>query len=75
MQQVAGAAGIALMIAVMSAVTAAGVQSGLDPAVAGASGARAAFMLAAIVSLPLLVGAFLIRKPADEPDAEPFAGH
>lgn len=74
-QQVAGAAGIALMIAVMSAVTASAVQSGASLAEAGAAGAHAAFLLAAIVSLPLLVGAFFIRKPADDQDAAPFAGH
>ena len=74
-QQVAGAAGIALMIAVMSAVTASAAQSGASLAEAGAAGAHAAFLLAAIVSLPLLVGAFFIRKPADDQDAVPFAGH
>lgn len=64
-QQVAGAAGIALMIAIMSAVTASSSQSGASEAVAGAAGAQAAFLVGAFVSLPLLVGAFFIRKPAD----------
>jgi DHA2 family lincomycin resistance protein-like MFS transporter len=60
-QQVAGAAGIALLVTVMAGVSAAsggGVEG-------DAAGARMAFMIAAIVSLPLIVGAFLIRKPAD----------
>lgn len=65
-QQVAGAAGIALMVTVMSSVTASGVADGLAASAAGAAGARAAFLIAAIVSLPLIVGAFLIRKPADD---------
>lgn len=65
-QQVAGAAGIALMVTVMSSVTASGVADGLTASVAGAAGARAAFLIAAVVSLPLIVGAFLIRKPADD---------
>ncbi len=65
-QQVAGAAGIAVMITVMSGITAAGIEAGQTDAVAGAAGAHAAFLLAAIISLPLLVGAFLIRKPADQ---------
>jgi len=73
-QQVAGAAGIALMIAILSAVQAAQLEGGAAPAVAGAAGAHAAFLVAAIVSLPLLVGAFLIRKPADEPVGVPM-GH
>lgn len=62
-QQVAGAAGIALMITVFSAVSA---SAGGTPAEAGAAGARAAFLIAAIASLPLIVGAVVIRKPADE---------
>jgi DHA2 family lincomycin resistance protein-like MFS transporter len=64
-QQVAGAAGIAVMITVMSAVTAA--STGLSDTAAEAAGAHAAFLLGAIVSVPLLVGAFFIRKPADNP--------
>lgn len=66
LQQVAGAAGIALMVTIMAAVTAGGVAGGLSEAAAGAQGAQAAFTIAAIVSLPLIVGAFLIRKPADQ---------
>ncbi|MFH8250419.1 MDR family MFS transporter [Microbacterium sp. B2969] len=73
-QQVAGAAGIALMIAIMSAVTASSTQSGAAADVAGAAGVHAAFLVGAIVSLPLLVGAFFIRKPADEPVGAPI-GH
>jgi MFS transporter, DHA2 family, lincomycin resistance protein len=72
-QQVAGAAGIALMIAVMSSVQASSLEAGASAAAAGADGAQAAFLIAAIVSLPLLVGAFLIRKPADSPVGAPLA--
>jgi DHA2 family lincomycin resistance protein-like MFS transporter len=72
-QQVAGAAGIALMITIMASVTAGAVESGASEAAAGAQGVRAAFMIAAIVSLPLLVGAFLIRKPADQEFDAPIA--
>ncbi|HET6301917.1 DHA2 family efflux MFS transporter permease subunit [Microbacterium sp.] len=72
-QQVAGAAGIALMITVMSAVTASAAESGLSDAAAGAAGTRAAFLIAAILSLPMIVGAFLIRKPADAPVGAPAA--
>ncbi|WP_243074543.1 MDR family MFS transporter [Microbacterium sp. SS28] len=73
-QQVAGAAGIALMIAVMSLVEASSAQAGASEAAAGAAGAQAAFLIGAIVSLPLLVGAFFIRKPADQPHGAPI-GH
>ena len=68
-QQVAGAAGIALMITVFSAVSA---SAGGSAAEAGAAGARAAFLIAALASLPLIVGAFVIRKPVDEADAAPM---
>jgi DHA2 family lincomycin resistance protein-like MFS transporter len=61
-QQVAGAAGIALLITVMSSASAA-AGGGLE---ADAAGTRAAFLIAAILSVPLIVGAFLIRKPADQ---------
>jgi len=62
-QQVAGAAGIAVMIAVMSAISAAG---GAPAGSFTGAGTRGAFLIAAIVSLPVIVGAFVIRKPADE---------
>ncbi|WP_404433660.1 DHA2 family efflux MFS transporter permease subunit [Microbacterium lacus] len=74
-QQVAGAAGVAMLIAVMSSVQAAAEASGVDELTAGAQGAQAAFTLAAILSLPLLVGAFLIRKPADQIGAPAVAAH
>jgi DHA2 family lincomycin resistance protein-like MFS transporter len=73
-QQVAGAAGIALMITIMSAVTASAIEGGAAETAAGAQGAQAAFTIAAVVSLPLIVGAFLIRKPADQQGPMP-AGH
>ncbi|MGP3536187.1 DHA2 family efflux MFS transporter permease subunit [Microbacterium sp. RD1] len=69
-QQVAGAAGIAVLITVMSAI--AGGSSSLAPQ-AAAEGTRGAFVIAAIVSLPLILGAFLIRKPADQPVGAPPA--
>ncbi len=72
LQQVAGAAGIAVLITVMS--TASAGLPGAAEVVAGAAGARAAFLVAAIIATPLLVGAFLIRKPADAPGA-PAAAH
>ncbi|CAN7324199.1 MDR family MFS transporter [Microbacterium sp. LjRoot45] len=75
-QQVAGAAGIAVMIAIMSAVSASAQDGGATEAVAEAQGAHSAFLLAAIISLPLLIGAFLIKKPADAPAGEGMpAGH
>ncbi|GAB3602308.1 DHA2 family efflux MFS transporter permease subunit [Microbacterium aureliae] len=72
-QQVAGAAGIALLITIYSAVSADAAAGGAEEIAALAAGTRAAFLVAAIVSLPLIVGAFLIRKPADQPAGMPAA--
>lgn len=65
MQQVAGAAGIAVMITIMNAGFVASQAAGATPAVSWADGARTAFLFAAVVAIPTIVGAFLIRKPAD----------
>jgi DHA2 family lincomycin resistance protein-like MFS transporter len=72
-QQVAGAAGIALLVAILSGVEASQLEAGASEDVAGAAGVHAAFLVAAIVALPLLVGAFLVRKPADQPAGAPIA--
>ncbi len=65
-QQVAGAAGIALMVAILTGVAGTEAEAGASDAAAGAAGAHSAFLFAAIVALPLLVGAFLVRKPKDD---------
>lgn len=72
-QQVAGAAGVAVMITTMSAVTAGAAAAGQSAAEAAATGARGAFLVSAIIALPVIVGAFLIRKPADQPEGAPPA--
>ena len=69
-QQVAGAAGIALMISVMSAVTASTAASGtVEAAAAGASGARAAFVIGAVLLTITIAGAFFVRKPEEAPQS------
>ncbi|MEH3089791.1 MAG: DHA2 family efflux MFS transporter permease subunit [Microbacterium arborescens] len=72
LQQVAGAAGIALLITVMAATELGAIDPGSTAA--GAAGARAAFLVAAIIASPLIIGALLIRKPADDPAGVPV-GH
>jgi DHA2 family lincomycin resistance protein-like MFS transporter len=67
-QQVAGAAGTALLISVMSATQAANLANGAIATDALAAGIRAAFLIAAIVSLLAVVTAFFFRKP--EPQAQ-----
>lgn len=69
-QQVAGAAGIALLITTMSSISAASTESA---ALAQSAGSRGAFLLAAIISLPIVIGAFLIKKPADSTAGAPAA--
>nr|WP_223695246.1 MDR family MFS transporter [Leifsonia poae] len=70
-QQVAGAAGTALLIAVMSARTTAFASAGEPIHMATAGGVRLAFLVAAIISLFAVVGSFFIRKPADAPEGMP----
>ncbi|MGI6878024.1 DHA2 family efflux MFS transporter permease subunit [Microbacterium sp. gxy059] len=66
LQQVAGAAGTALLISIYSSFLHAGEQAGLDASTAGEPGARAAFLVAACIALAPVVLAFFIRKPEDQ---------
>ncbi len=66
-QQLAGAAGAALFIALMSLKTATLVSEGLPPIAATAGGIRAAFLWGAVISLFAIVAAFFVKKPANEP--------
>lgn len=68
-QQVSGAAGIAVMMTVFTAVVTAG--GGTDVPAAVAAGTRSAVLIGAIIATITIVGAFLIRKPADEVDEAP----
>nr|WP_315268614.1 MDR family MFS transporter [Microbacterium lemovicicum] len=72
-QQVAGAAGIAVFITVLSGVSAAGIAGGAEDVAAQADGVRAAFQVGAVVSLLSVIGSFFVRKPADQPGVAPLA--
>ncbi|MGW9114439.1 MDR family MFS transporter [Microbacterium sp. NPDC055683] len=74
LQQVAGAAGVAILIATYSGILHAGEAAGLSTPVAGAPGARMAFLIAALISLVAVVLAFFVRRPADQ-EAGGFPGH
>jgi MFS transporter, DHA2 family, lincomycin resistance protein len=63
LQQVAGAAGVALFVALLSAQTAKLAASGATPIDALAGGARAAFLCGAMISIVAVVCAFFVRKP------------
>ena len=62
-QQVAGAAGVALFVAIMSSQSAALAATGQTPLEALAGGIRLAFIVGASISLLALVAAFFVRKP------------
>ena len=64
-QQVAGAAGTALFITVMTARTATETAAGATALAAEAAGIRTAFLVGAILSISAVVGAFFVRRPAD----------
>ncbi|QCB95366.1 MDR family MFS transporter [Cellulomonas shaoxiangyii] len=72
-QQVAGAAGTAVFVTVLTAVSAGLVADGADAVTATAGGVRGAFLLGAILSLPA-IGAALLVRPAP-PGAERPVGH
>lgn len=60
-QQVAGAAGTALFITLMSRGTQAAIDDGVNPLQAGADGIHLAFVVAACLSLVLIAAAALVR--------------
>jgi DHA2 family lincomycin resistance protein-like MFS transporter len=62
-QQVAGAAGVALFVAIMTAQTAALTAAGSVPLEALAGGIRTAFFVGAVISLFAIVASFFVRRP------------
>jgi DHA2 family lincomycin resistance protein-like MFS transporter len=67
-QQLAGASGTALFIAVMSGVTLSQQAAGASAISASAAGIQAAFLCGAIISLFGVVAAFFVRRPAVSPE-------
>lgn len=72
-QQVGGAAGTALLIAVLTLQSTALAAGGAGADAAQAGGIRTAFLAGAIISLFGVAGSFFIRKPADNPSEPAFA--
>jgi DHA2 family lincomycin resistance protein-like MFS transporter len=70
-QQVAGATGTALFIAVMAGRETAAAAAGATEIAAQAEGIRAAFLVGAIISLGAVIGALFVRKPADMLEGAP----
>jgi DHA2 family lincomycin resistance protein-like MFS transporter len=67
LQQLAGAAGTALFITVLSTTTASRVAEGADPLTATADGVQSAFMWGGVVALVALAVSLLVRRPANVP--------
>lgn len=63
-QQVAGAAGTALFVALMSMQSSALTASGASPVTAMAGGVHAAFLCGGIISLFAVLAAIFVRRPA-----------
>ncbi len=66
-QQVAGAAGIALFVALMTIQSGALLAAGETQVTALSGGIRLAFLTGAILSLFAVVASFFVRKPAADP--------
>jgi MFS transporter, DHA2 family, lincomycin resistance protein len=63
-QQLAGAAGVALLVSVHSVQAASLASSGASAIEQTAGGVHAALVVAAVISLAAIVGAFLVNSPA-----------
>jgi DHA2 family lincomycin resistance protein-like MFS transporter len=74
-QQVAGATGTALFIAVLASRDAAATAAGATEIAAYAEGIRAAFLVGAIISLGAIVGSLFIRRPAVLAEGHAPVGH
>lgn len=75
LQQVGGAAGVALLTVTYSSILHAGEGEGLSTAAAGAPGARMAFLIAAIISLAAVAMSAFVSKPADDAGEGFHGGH
>ncbi len=74
-QQVAGAAGVALFVALMTIQASALTAAGTEPVTALASGIRTGFMCGAAISLLAIVAAFFVKKPPANPEMAGMGGH
>ncbi|OJU39962.1 MAG: MFS transporter [Microbacterium sp. 69-10] len=73
LQQVAGAAGIAVMMAVFTTIVNAG--GGTEVPAAVAAGTRTSVTIGAVIATITIIGAFLIRKPEDDGEGPQHGGH
>lgn len=74
-QQVAGAAGIAVFVSLMTLRATDLIDSGVEVIPATSQGLQLAFLCGAIISLFAIVAAFFIRRPPSSSVGEPAFGH
>jgi DHA2 family lincomycin resistance protein-like MFS transporter len=74
-QQVAGAAGVALFVALMTIQSSVLLASGSEPIPAISGGIHAGFLCGAVISLFAIVAAFFVKKPPAQPGMEGMGGH
>ena len=67
LQQLAGAAGTAVFITLMTAGTTAAISGGATGIPAAAAGVHTAFLWGAVISLVALAASFFVRRPAHRP--------
>ncbi|WP_067879932.1 hypothetical protein [Nocardia vermiculata] len=65
MQQVAGAAGTALFVTMMTRGTESALGEGTAPIGAAAHGVHTAFLVAAVLSVVLIAAAAMVRSPKE----------
>lgn len=74
-QQVAGAAGVALFVALMTLQAANLAAAGETQIIALTGGIRLAFLCGAILSLGAIAAAFFVKKPPADPAMAGMSGH
>lgn len=74
-QQLAGASGTALFVAVMTSIAAMGAVNGEATLTAEADGVRAAFLIGACISVAAIALAFFVKKPEPTDGGHHPVGH
>jgi MFS transporter, DHA2 family, lincomycin resistance protein len=74
-QQVAGAAGTTLYVAIMTWRAGILTQGEADAATATVGGMQSAFFVGALISLAAVLASFYVRRPPGQPEGQPMGGH
>lgn len=74
-QQVAGAAGTTLYVAIMTWRAGILTQGEADAVTATVGGMQSAFFVGALISLAAVVASFYVRRPPGQPEGQPMGGH